>query len=92
MNGICENGKVVPQEDFCEGQEQCPIATSSATALKSNCRHMSNNFCPMSQMSSKICLDKVNVSMGDYCKRFTDYIWICPMAKESPYFEQCYNE
>ena len=91
--GSCENGRVLTQESFCESQEQCAITTSSATALKSNCTCISNNFCPLSRLSSKICMDQVSVSTEDYCfKRFEDFVWPCPIATKSLEFEQCYNE
>ena len=89
----CENGQaLVIYGDFCSDSEMCPIATENQLALSSNCSKTSNHFCPMYQMSSKICMDKVNVSVTDYCSygRGEQY-WKCPKANKGLIFEQCYH-
>ena len=51
----------------------------------------------MYEYSSKICMDKVNVSIGDYCSGdkadyfdCTEYYKDCPKANKGLNFEQCY--
>ena len=72
--------------EFCDG---CPLAAFSEIALKSNCSKSSNHFCPLYGSSLKICMDKVNVSISDYCS--IENAWNCPNAKDGLNFEQCYE-
>lgn len=90
----CQNGQAISSEDFCEECNMCPISpTNSLMALKSNCSHSSNHFCPIYQFTSKICMDEVNVSIIDYCSADNfdgGDVWMCPKANEGLDFEQCY--
>ena len=89
---ICANGKAIPFELFCEDQGQCPIHTGlTATALKSDCSHISNHVCPVYPLSSKICMDKVNVSLSRYCSPEYGNYFQCQSAGLGLEFEQCYN-
>ena len=85
----CENGQSLSIfGDYCH---DCPIGHSSTSALTSNCSKSSTNFCPINLYSSKICLDKVNVSITDYCSGGGfEKFWICPKANKGLIFEQCY--
>ena len=88
----CENGKALSiYGDSCE---ECPIEKhSSALALASNCGRSSNNFCPIYDATSKICMNKVNVNIIDYCSYFAEdgEAWICPKANKGLNFDQCYD-
>lgn len=90
----CKYGQAIKWEVFCESQGQCPISTDfTSVALKSNCSRISNHFCPMNRLSSKICMDEVNVSITDYCSSVGDeHVWECPSANSGLKFEQCYSE
>ena len=90
----CENGQALSiYEDFCEGGHACPIGTDSYFALTSNCSKISNHFCPIYHLTSKICLDKVDVNITNYCKygRNDEEPWICPKANKGLSFVQCYD-
>ena len=90
----CENGHALSYNgDFCHDSQECPIsAQNSILAMSSNCSKMSNHFCPLYDYSSKICMDKVNVSITDYCSwGGLDEPWICPEANKGLKFEQCYD-
>ena len=84
---FCANGHAIPIEEFCKDQEQCPISNENQIALKSNCSHSSNRFCPHSISSSKVCMDTIDISLEDICY---DY-WNCPNSVNGPFFEQCYD-
>ena len=88
----CQNGQVISEEVFCEECNMCPISPFSWMALKSNCSHSSNHFCPLHQFTSKICMDEVDVSIVDYCsfENPDDAVWMCPKANEGLDFEQCF--
>ena len=89
-NVYCENGQALSlYGDFCHECHECPLATYSVYAMLSNCSKRSNNFCPMFDVTSKICMDRFNVNITDYC----DYgePWICPKANKGLNFEQCYD-
>ena len=90
----CKNGNLLHTGDFCEQQGQCPISYWSPAAMKSNCTKSSNHFCPVGGQSTKICMEKFNVSMIDYCSAITsDYPgYMCPSLGNGLIFEQCYNE
>ena len=90
----CENGQAIPTHGgFCKDSQECPIITSyGIMALTSNCGHVSNHFCPISRGLSKICIDKVNVSITDYCTEGGhDKYWKCPKANKGLVFEQCFD-
>ena len=86
----CENGQSLSIfGDYCH---DCPITPSSSFALTSNCSKMSNHFCPLQSDSSKICTDKVNVNITEYCSwGGYDEPWKCPKANKGINFEQCYD-
>ena len=89
-NVSCENGQAL--SIFGEFCYECPLIKISSLALTSNCSKMSNHFCPMDYTSSKICMDKVNVPITDYCSTSADdKPWICPKANKGLNFEQCYE-
>ena len=90
-NAYCENGQALSiYGDFCNDCHECPIGTNSFSAISSNCSKRFNHFCPL-YMSSKICMDKVNVSVTDYCTHGgQNEHWICPKASKGLDFEQCY--
>ena len=89
----CENGQAISIDgDFCLGCQECPIANFSIMALTSNCSKSSNHYCPLNFDSSKICMDKVNFSITDYCSNGgRDDYWKCPKANKGLNFEQCYD-
>ena len=88
----CKNGQAISIGNFCNRCEECPIFTQSRIALKSNCTKKSNQFCPVSPDSSKICMDKHNVSISAYCSLNSDNdYWQCPHANSGITFEQCYD-
>lgn len=93
---ICEHGQALGFEHFCE--DLCPLSAIAITALKSNCSYIQNKNCPIYRVSNKICMDKVNVTISDYCTGNSyDYdeeklFWSCPKANRGLDFEQCYNE
>ena len=91
----CENGQAL--SIFGEFCNECPMHRYSVFALTSNCSKSSNHFCQIDYYSSKICMDKVNVSIGDYCSGdktdvfdCTEYYKDCPKANKGLNFEQCY--
>ena len=94
---ICSEGQTQRFDEYCEEQELCPIHTNSLTAISSNCSHKQNHFCPVKHTSSKICIDKLNVSVNMYCDYKSSIISppthgkLCPMAKNSIIYEQCYS-
>ena len=88
----CKNGKVISIfGEFCTENEECPIATGSITVLKSNCSKSQNNHCPLNKDSSKICMDKVNVPISNFCSVNVGGYWKCPNAKSGLNFDQCYE-
>ena len=92
LHGYCENGQAVSlYGDSCH--DECPIGKSSRSAMSSNCSKSLNNFCPIIEETSKICMDRVNVSITDYCFSNSEYdkYWNCPKANKGVNFEQCYN-
>ena len=85
----CENGQTLSIfGDFCH---ECPLLKHSSLALTSNCSKSSNHFCPIGYDTSKICTDKVNVNITDYCRHEFSETWICPKANKGLNFEQCYH-
>ena len=86
----CENGQSL--SIFGEFCYECPLMKYSVSALTSNCSKRSNNFCQRSEITSKICMNKVNVNITKHCS-FGGYdkTWICPKAKKGLKFEQCYD-
>ena len=93
-NVYCESGQALSiYGDFCHDCQECPIQPFSHLyhlAMSTNCSKSSNHFCPIYMSASKICLDKVNVSITDYCSN-GDEPWICPKANKGLNFEQCYK-
>ena len=94
-NVYCENGQALSiYGDFCHECQECPtFEIFTEMGLTSNCSKISNHFCPMFLGSSKICMDKVNVNITDYCS--ASYVrkpWFCPKAINGLNFEQCYLE
>lgn len=85
----CENGQSLSIfGDYCH---DCPIGYSSTYALTSNCSKSSNHFCPLYAYTSKICMDKVNVDITDFCSYAGyDEPLKCPKANKGINFEQCY--
>ena len=92
-NTSCENGQAVSiLGGFCDENLQCPLTRYSVYAMTSNCSKSSNNFCPLFILSSKICMDSVNVNTTDYCSLgYQDEFWKCPNAMKGINFEQCYD-
>ena len=91
-NISCKNGKVLSNIDFCRDCQECPINKQSSVALTSNCSKTSNNFCPVTYDTSKICINRLNVSLPKYCTKYEDAPhWICPKANKGLDFEQCYD-
>ena len=89
----CEHGQAISiYGDFCVETQECALSPGSTFALTSNCSKTSNHFCPFYASSSKICMDKVNVSITDYCTSDGLYhkYWKCPKAIKGHDFEQCY--
>ena len=94
-NIYCENGQTLSiYRDFCHENKVCPIHPYSSMALKSNCSQTFNHFCPTSEKTSKICMDKLDVSITTYCSN--SYMgqgpWKCPKANKGLNFEQCYDK
>ena len=92
----CQNGQAMSiYGDFCKDGHECPTSIYSNYAMKSNCSYDSNHFCPMQFDSSKICINKMNVSISDYCRNGDPYgidtHWTCPKANYGLDFEQCYT-
>ena len=88
----CQNGQAISTEEFCDECQECPVAQNDVFALKSNCSKSSNSFCPSFSGSSKICMDKINVSLSDHCKsEINNNRWMCPNANSGLNFEQCYD-
>ena len=60
-------------------------------ALTSNCSKESNHVCPIDMTNSKICVDKDNVSITDYCNMLPvkEKQWVCPKANKGLSFQQC---
>ena len=90
----CPNGQIQSQEIFCEDQSACPITEYGVVSLITNCSHMQNHHCPASYLASKICADKVDVSLNDYCKGIDPTSppgKICPLANKGLDYAQCYN-
>lgn len=87
----CHNGQAISiHGNFCPECKECPISKESNLALTSNCSKTSNHFCPLFPDSSKICMDKVNVAVDEYCSIGGDY-WTCPNAKSGLDFDQCHG-
>ena len=85
----CENGQMISTfGEFCDG---CPLSTFSEMVLKSNCSKSLNQICPFYYTSLKICMDKVNVSISEYCSIDIENAWTCPNANDGHNFEQCYD-
>ena len=81
-------------ESFCEHQGQCPVTKRSATAINSNCSHFSNHYCPISQFSTKLCVENINLNVTEYCEDIDDYVslnYMCPKAINGLIFDQCYR-
>ena len=90
----CENGQAISiYGEMCNKSEECPISDlTSKRALESNCSYSSNHFCPIYYTSSKICMDKVDVSITDYCTYYGQAEpWNCPKANKGLKFDQCYS-
>ena len=87
--GNCETGQKKFFENFCEDQGQCPISKEGYVAITSNCTF--NHDCPASLLSSRICTDRINVSLGSYCLMGFIYGKICPNANDGLFHQQCYN-
>ena len=90
----CKNGQAISIfEDFCNKCQECPILPFSMVAFASNCSKISNHVCPFSKDASKICIDKLNVSITDYCSdKDGNKYWKCPMANKGLKHEQCYSQ
>ena len=88
----CKNGQAISSYgNYCNQCKECPIFRRTYYAMTSNCSKSSNNFCPMSISSSKVCMDKVNVSsITYYCGGYTN-VWNCPKANKGLNYEQCYS-
>ena len=89
--GNCQSGQKKLFENFCEDQGQCPISWHGYVSIKSNCT--SNHDCPVSSFSSRVCNDKINISV-DYCSGSVgQYVHgkLCPLANEGLSHQQCYT-
>ena len=90
--GNCQTGQKKSSENFCEHQGECPISQSAYVAIKSNCT--SNHDCPVSSFSSRVCNDRINISV-DYCQGALGQNVrgkLCPLANKGLYHQQCYNQ
>ena len=91
----CKNGQVLSiHGDFCQNCQECPLELFSSFAMSSNCSKTSNHFCTVFQGTSKICMNKVDVSITDYCSSHglnDPEPWVCPKANKGLNFEQCYD-
>ena len=70
---------------------KCPISWHGYVSIKSNCT--SNHDCPVSSFSSRVCNDKINISV-DYCSGSVgQYVHgkLCPLANEGLSHQQCYT-
>ena len=88
----CENGQQISvYGKFCNENQGCPLGIESLLALTSNCSKSSNHFCPISSSTAKICIDRVDVSITNYCSygARNDSYWKCPKANKGLEFEQC---
>ena len=78
--------------EFCHECQECPIELISGFAMSSNCSKMFNHFCPMYPETSKICMDRVNTNITDYCSGGgVNHYWKCPKANKGLEVEQCYD-
>ena len=87
----CDNGQAVSVfGDFCQ---ECPLVhLYSSFAVSSNCSYNLNHFCPLYDDASKICIDKVDVSITNYCSYGgQNEYWKCPKANKGLKFDQCYD-
>lgn len=80
----CPDGQKLPQNTFCEDQNQCPVRVYSGTAILSNCSHTENQNCPVGKKVSKVCN---SVDILNYCYAGKP----CPKAKKGLDIDQCYN-
>ena len=89
--GSCQGGHKKSLENFCEDQGQCPVSKTGFVAITSDCS--SNHDCPASSYSSRVCIDRINVSLeSHFCSRGANFGKICPKANKGLYYQQCYNQ
>ena len=62
------------------------------TAIKSNCSLADYQHCPAGFFSTRICMDKVNVSVTDYCGSLLSQGKLCPLPSNGLEIDQCYSE
>ena len=91
-NVTCPGGQKLNKGQFCEQQGQCPTIMIVETALKSNCSNVGSHYCPGSLDSTKICMDKINASVKDYCGSMRSQGQLCPPPSNGLEIEQCYSE
>ena len=84
----CPKGKRLKIDDFCDYQGQCPVSTSSTTAVTSDCQDHKNTHCPKHLRSSRICDVFQSLKIEHFCR----YGTACPKAKEGLVYKQCYDQ
>ena len=89
----CDNAQALSiYGNFCHDSNDCPTESFSSFAMSSNCSKINNHFCPLNFGSSKICIDKANVPITEYCPSGLGLKnWECPKANKGLNFDQCYD-